>query len=112
LPIFQVRETHLSYVVLTGSIAYKIKKAVALDFIDTTSLERRRQLCEDELRLNRRYASDLYLRVVPITLHAGTLHFDGTGPAIEYAVAMRQFHAGDAPDALLSPVAVAAADPD
>ncbi|NLG77667.1 MAG: AAA family ATPase [Xanthomonadaceae bacterium] len=106
----QVRETHLSYVVLTGSIAYKIKKAVALDFIDTTSLERRRQLCEDELRLNRRYASDLYLRVVPITLHAGTLHFDGTGPAIEYAVAMRQFDPGDELDALLRADAVNESD--
>lgn len=91
----RVCETHLSFIVLTGELAYKIKKAVSLDFIDTTSLERRHQLCEDELRLNQRYASDLYLRVVPVTFEAGTLHFAGSGEAVEYAVEMREFDSSE-----------------
>ena len=59
----RVIETHVSYIVLTGSRAYKIKKPLRLDFLDFTSLASRRRACEDELRLNRRTAPDLYLRV-------------------------------------------------
>lgn len=106
----RVCETHLSYVLLTGDYAYKIKKAVALDFIDTTSLEHRRQLCEEELRLNRRYAPDLYLRVVPITQNTGKLHIDGTGEAVEHAVEMRQFESSEELQALLASDAVSEAD--
>lgn len=87
----ELRETHLSYVLLTGQFAYKVKKALKLDFVDASTLERRRRLCEEELRLNRRYAPDLYLSVVPITADRGTLRFGGEGPPIEYAVQMRQF---------------------
>lgn len=105
-----VRETHLSYVLLAGAYAYKIKKAVALDFVDTTSLEHRRQLCEEELRLNRRYAPDLYLRVVPITQTAGKLHIDGTGEAVEYAVEMRRFESSEELQALLASNAVSETD--
>ncbi len=63
-------ETHISWVILTGPFAYKIKKPVKLDFIDTSTLERRRHYCNEELRLNRRLAPELYLEVVPIT-HRG-----------------------------------------
>lgn len=59
----ELRETHISWIVLTGTFAYKIKKAVKFDFIDALSLERRRVLCEEELRLNRRLAPELYLDV-------------------------------------------------
>jgi len=62
-----VRETHISWVLLTGQYAYKIKKPVQFGFVDFSTLERRRYFCEEELRLNRRYSSDLYLDVVPIT---------------------------------------------
>lgn len=60
-------ETHISWIVLTGTLAYKIKKPLQLEFIDTTTLERRKHYCEEELRLNRRLAPELYLGVVPIT---------------------------------------------
>ena len=60
-------ETHISYVVLTGAYAYKIKKAIRLDFLDFTTLDARRFYCEEELRLNRRLAPALYLDVVAIT---------------------------------------------
>jgi aminoglycoside phosphotransferase family enzyme/predicted kinase len=84
-------ETHISYVLLTGEFAYKIKKAVRFEFLDFSTLALRRFFCDEELRLNRRLAPSIYLDVIPIT---GTLDapiVGGTGPAIEYAVKMRQF---------------------
>jgi uncharacterized protein len=102
----RVCETHLSFVVLTGEFAYKIKKAVRLDFIDATALARRRELCEAELRLNRRYAPELYLQVVPIVVRDERLSFGANGDAVDYAVQMRQFDAGDELRALLARDAV------
>jgi aminoglycoside phosphotransferase family enzyme/predicted kinase len=87
----QLRETHVSWVVLTGSFAYKIKKPVHYDFIDASTLERRRHLCDEELRLNRRFAPDLYDSVVAITRGNGRLAVGGSGEPLEYAVKMRQF---------------------
>ena len=78
-------------VLLTGSRAYKIKKPVDLGFADFSSVERRRRFCEEEIRLNSRTAPDVYLGVVPITLSDGTLHIDGDGETVDYAVCMRQF---------------------
>jgi aminoglycoside phosphotransferase family enzyme/predicted kinase len=90
---FEVRETHISWVILTGLYAYKVKKHLHLDFIDSSSLETRRFLCEEELRLNRRLAPDIYIDVVTITREAGGLRIGGHGPVVEYAVRMRQFDA-------------------
>ena len=87
----QVKETHVSWVVLTGPFAYKVKKPVHYDFIDASTLERRRFLCEEELRLNRRFAPDLYAGVVAITRENGRLSVGGCGEPLEYAVKMRQF---------------------
>lgn len=106
----RVCETHLSYVVLTGDLAYKVKKAVRLDFVDTTSLATRRKFCEEELRLNRRYAPDLYLRVVPIVDEAGVLRFDGQGEPVEFSVEMRQFDSRDELQSLLGMNAVTATE--
>ncbi len=98
---FEVRETHISWVILTGLYAYKVKKNVHLEFIDASTLERRRFLCEEELRLNRRLALDLYIDVVTITREAGGLRIGGHGPIVEYAVRMRQFDASQELSALL-----------
>lgn len=87
----RVLETHISWVILTGQHAYKIKKPVDLDFLDFTSLEARRRYCEEELRLNRRFAPGLYEAVVKITDSVNHPIIDGIGPAIEYAVKMREF---------------------
>lgn len=78
-PVAQVEllETHISWVLLAGEFAYKLKKPVTLPFLDYGTIEKRRACCEAELRLNRRYAPDLYLDVVD---------FDG-----EPAVKMRRF---------------------
>jgi aminoglycoside phosphotransferase family enzyme/predicted kinase len=97
----EVIETHISTVLLTGEFAYKIKKPVDLGFLDFTTLERRRRCCEDEVRLNRRTAPGIYIDVVPI---GGTLEHPvvgSGGPAIEYAVRMRQFAPDSTLDALL-----------
>ncbi len=84
-------ETHISWVVLTGEYAYKIKKSLALDFLDFSSLAQRKQYCEEELRLNKRFAPQLYLSVVRLTLDKQQLSINGNGKIIEYAVKMRQF---------------------
>ena len=98
----ELRETHVSWVILTGSVAYKIKKPLKLDFLDASTLARRRALCEDEIRLNRRLAPELYTGVVAITRDAAGLHMGGSGQTVEYAVQMKQFDASQELPALLS----------
>src|ERR1700686_5631988 len=93
-----VIETHISYVLLTGPYAYKIKKAVDLQFLNFSTLAARRHYCEEELRLNRPLAPSVYLDVVAITGTVDAPAIGGAGPVLEYAVKMRQF----GPDALLS----------
>ena len=84
-------ETHISYVLLTGEYAYKIKKLVRLGFLDFTTLAARRFYCEQELRLNRRLAPALYLDVVAITGSVDLPQIGGSGSVLEYAVKMREF---------------------
>jgi aminoglycoside phosphotransferase family enzyme/predicted kinase len=84
-------ETHISFIVLTGTFAYKIKKPVDLGFLDFTTLEKRRFFCREELRLNARLAPQIYLDVVSI---GGTREVPRVGDdarAIEYAVKMLEF---------------------
>lgn len=88
---FRVVETHISWVLLTGPYAYKIKKPVDLGFLDFSTLDKRRFYCAEELRLNRRLAPQLYLEVTAITGTPGKPQLGGTGPAVEYAVKMVQF---------------------
>ncbi len=87
-------ETHISWVLLTGQYAYKIKKPVNFGFLDFSTLENRRFCCYEELRLNQRLAPDLYLGVVPITGSLENPKIGGSGRAIDYAIEMRQFPAG------------------
>ncbi len=84
-------ETHISHVFLAGAFAYKLKKPIDLGFLDFSTLERRRRCCEEELRLNRRLAPDLYLGVVAVTGTAIAPRIGGPGPVQEYAVQMRRF---------------------
>lgn len=88
---FQVLETHISWVILTGDYAYKIKKPMDFGFLNFSTLERRQHFCEEELRLNRRLAKELYLDVLPITGTPEEPSIGGSGEAIEYAIRMRQF---------------------
>lgn len=84
-------ETHISWVILTGDFAYKVKKPVELGFLDFRELERRRFFCREEVRLNRFWAPGMYLDVAPIALQDGKPVVGGASEAVEYAVHMRQF---------------------
>jgi len=94
-------ETHLSWVLLTGEIAYKIKRPVRYPFADMRSQECRAFLCQEEVRLNRRFAPELYLGTSRICRDGATARMDGTGEPIETAVRMRQFDRADELDRLL-----------
>ncbi len=88
-------ETHISWIVLAGDYAYKIKKPVSFGFVDFASLARRRFYCEEELRLNRRFAPDIYLGLAPIYGSPDAPRLHGDGAPIEYAVKMRRFAQSD-----------------
>ena len=94
----EMLETHISWVFLAGDFAYKIKKPVNLGFVDFSTLDRRRHFCEEEVRLNRRLAPDLYLDVLAITGSPTAPRIGGAGPPFEFCVRMRRF----AQDRLLS----------
>ncbi|MEX2474290.1 AAA family ATPase [Marinobacter sp.] len=92
---FQVLETHISQVILTGEYAYKIKKPMDFGFLDFSTLARRKHFCEEELRLNSRLADSLYLDVIPITGSPEEPVLGGGGEPFEYAIRMRQFDQSD-----------------
>lgn len=92
-PVREIRllETHISWVLLTGDYAYKIKKPVNLGFLNFSTIGMRRHYCEEELRLNRRLAPEVYLEVVPVRGTTASPHIGGDGPVLDYAVQMREF---------------------
>jgi len=96
-----LHQTHISWVLCTGPFAYKLKKPVNLGFLDFSTLARRLHFCEEELRLNKVLAPELYLAVVKITGPAESPQIDGDGAAIEYAVKMIQFDNNQQFDRLL-----------
>jgi aminoglycoside phosphotransferase family enzyme/predicted kinase len=87
----QLIETHISYVLIAGADAWKIKKALNLGFADFSTVALRRHFCDEELRLNRRTAPQLYLDVRPVTGTARQPVIDGQGPAIDWVLHMRAF---------------------
>ncbi|MCA9000080.1 MAG: hypothetical protein KDA80_23990, partial [Planctomycetaceae bacterium] len=87
----ELRETHISWLLLTGDVAYKIKKPVDFGFVNFSTLEKRHHFCEEEVRLNRRLAPGIYQDVVAITGDAHAPCVGRDGDAFEYAVRMRQF---------------------
>ena len=105
-------ETHISFVLVCGPHAYKIKKALKTDFLDQSTLARRRHACQEELRLNRRLAADLYLGVVCIRGDIDAPGIDGEGAELEPAVAMRAFAQDGLWDRLAANRALAAAQID
>lgn len=87
-------ETHISWVLLTASFAYKLKKPLRLSFLNFTTLAARRHCCVEELRLNRRLAASLYLDVVDVCDSPQGPRFGGAGPVLDAAVRMRRFPDG------------------
>lgn len=95
-------ETHISWVFLTDRHVYKLKKPVKFEFLDFSELELRHQACEDEVRLNRRLAPDVYLGVVPITrTPRGHFALGGKGQVVDWLVKMRRLPADRALDQLI-----------
>lgn len=88
---FRVIETHISWVILTGTYAYKMKKPVDFGFLDFTELASRKHFCEQELNLNQRMAPDLYVQVLPITGSVEAPVLGGDGEPIEYLLQMHEF---------------------
>ena len=87
-------ETHISWVLLGAREAYKIKKPVRLPFLDFTALDDRRRFCEEELRLNRRLAPELYLDVIAVRQGPEGPSLEGQGAVVDFAVRMRRFADG------------------
>src|ERR1700761_8557904 len=82
-------ETHAAVVFLAGDRAIKVKRAVRYPFLDYSTLARREAACRAELDINRKFAPQLYRRVLAITRQAdGTLALDGGGEPVEWAVEM------------------------
>ncbi|MBU1395132.1 MAG: hypothetical protein KKE84_03190 [Gammaproteobacteria bacterium] len=95
-------ETHMSWVFLTDSHAYKLKKPVRYDYLDFSTVEARRLDCVVEVRLNRRLAPEVYLGVVPLAVDAaGRLSLGGAGETVDWLVRMRRLPAGRMLDHLL-----------
>jgi uncharacterized protein len=88
-------ETHISFVLVAGPYAYKIKKCVNLGFLDFTTLARRRHYGEEELRLNLRTAPQIYLDLVPVTCEDGQPSLGGSGTVVDVALRMRAFEQSD-----------------
>jgi hypothetical protein len=88
---FERIETHISTVLLAGDSAIKLKKPVALDFLDFSTPALRHHFCSEELRINRRTAPDLYRAVLPVTGTPEDPRLGGAGPAIDWALWMRRF---------------------
>lgn len=100
-PIERV-ETHISRLYFTKTRVYKLKKPVRLPFLDYRSLEQRELFSAEELRLNRRLAPDVYLRVAPLRRDAtGRLKLDGDGETVDWAVEMERLPAERMLDAVL-----------
>jgi aminoglycoside phosphotransferase family enzyme len=87
----EARETHMSWVFLLDAFVYKLKKPVESDCLDYRSLAARQYFCNEELRLNRRLAPDVYLDVVSLNLdHNGHLSVGGKGQSVDWLVRMRR----------------------
>ncbi|MEO1351197.1 MAG: AAA family ATPase [Cyanobacteria bacterium J06635_15] len=87
----ELMQTHVSYVLLTGDYAYKLKKPVNFGFLDYSTVEKRKHFCEEELRLNQRAATSLYLEVLPIAETNDGFELAGSVRVVDYVVKMRQF---------------------
>lgn len=91
----ELKQTHGSFVLLTGEFVYKVKKSVDLGFFDYSTVEKRRHFCQEELRLNQRGAPGIYLAVLPIIQQGDRFFLNDTENSdedpVDYALKMRQF---------------------
>jgi uncharacterized protein len=97
----ELRTTHASWVFLTGDDVWKVKRPVNFGFLDFRTPEGRHQACEDEVRLNRRLAPDVYLGIEPVRKTSGGYAIAGDGPVVDWAVHMRRLPDDASAEALL-----------
>ena len=95
-------ETHISWVFLAGDFVVKVKRPVWFPFVDHRTVEQRRHSCEEEVRLNRRLTTDVYLDVVPIMRSGAGFDVDGSGDPVEWATLMRRLPADRMLDAMIA----------
>jgi len=85
-------DTHAASVFLQGTRALKVKRAVRYPYLDYSTLLKRKAACDEEIKINRQFAPQIYRRVVPITQSSdGSLSIDGDGTAVEFAIEMTRF---------------------
>lgn len=101
IPGCEVIETHVSWILLGKKLAYKIKKPVKFSFLDFSTLEKRKELCTEEVRLNKRLADDVYIRVVNVVEDKGRVLLEQDGKLLDYAVKMRRIPLDTQMDAML-----------
>jgi uncharacterized protein len=99
--------THISWVFLTDDGAWKVKRPVNFGFVDYGTADRRQHFCEEEVRLNRRLAPDVYLGVVPLRRGRNGHSFTGDGEVVDHAVRMRRLPDATSARALLERDALA-----
>lgn len=92
--VCKIIETHISWVILTENYAFKIKKPISYSFLDFSSLDKRKYYCHQEVKLNRRLASDMYIGVVPVISSDGHLAISSNcnGNVLDYAVMMHRMN--------------------
>ena len=109
----RVVETHTALVFLAGECVYKLKRPIALDFLDCRSLEARRRNCQSEFAANHRLAPGVYLGNVPVTREAdGTLAISGSGTPVDWLVVMRRLDQANALDQRIAAGLVSISDVD
>jgi aminoglycoside phosphotransferase family enzyme/predicted kinase len=86
----EFKETHISWVFFADDYAYKVKKPVKFSFLDFSTKDKRREYCEEEVRLNKRLSPEVYLEVVPLVKAESAVQFGGEGKVLDYAVKMKR----------------------
>lgn len=84
----ELRETHISWLILTDNYAFKVKKPVKFSFLDFSTPEKRHFFCQQELKLNKRLAPEMYIKVMPIA--EGMLANNNNLDVVDYAVQMER----------------------
>ena len=88
----KIIETHISIIFLIDGLAFKLKRAVKLPYVDFSTYELRLHYCQREVELNRRSTPDLYLGIRRLTRQAdGQIAFDGDGELVDVVVEMKRF---------------------
>ena len=93
-PKIELMQTQMSFVILTGEYVYKVKKPVNLGYLDYTTLDKRKHMCQKEVELNQRLCPETYIGVFPVTQKDGIISLCGNGEIIEYAIKMRYLPQG------------------